>query len=127
MGLGSHAALDAIRHDDNGGDDPRSADLRACAADVAIAVVGIAALGLLGGWRSRAMVGAIAGALPDLELALPWNRCTVGQARLLFPSHAAERLHSCISPFRFSLRLQGLLAALLWTLALTGGAVGRRG
>jgi hypothetical protein len=65
-------------------------------------------------------------ALPDLELALPWNRCRVRQSRLLFPSHAAERLHSCVSPFRFSLRVQGALAALVWALALSGGAIGRR-
>jgi hypothetical protein len=90
-GLGSHAALDAIWHDDNGGDDPRSADRRACAVDLGLALLGILALGLLGGWRSRALVGAVAGALPDLELALPWNRCRVEQARLLEESILARR------------------------------------
>jgi hypothetical protein len=118
LGLGSHAALDAIRHDDNGGDDPTKADLLACAFDTAATVGGIALLAWLGGWGSRATVGAISGALPDVELALPWNRRQVADSWLVFPSHAIAWLHSTVAPFRLSLRSQVALAALCWLIAL---------
>ena len=125
LGIGAHAALDAIRHVDNGGDDPAAVDGLACLADALLAAVGIASLGLLGGWGSRATLGAISGALPDLELALPWNRGSLGDARFLFPSHAVARLHSCLSPFPLSLRVQAALAAFVWVLALSAAAPGR--
>jgi hypothetical protein len=78
LGIGSHAALDAIRHDDNGGDDPRSADLRACATDLGLAAVGIALLALLGGWRSRAVVGRVQGALAGCLWALALTGGAIG-------------------------------------------------
>jgi len=124
LGVGAHAALDAIRHHDNGGDDPAAVDALACLADAGLTALGIAALGLLGGWGSRATLGAISGALPDLELALPWNRRPRG-TRLLFPSHAIARLHSCLSPFPVPLRFQAALAAFVWVLALSTDAPAR--
>jgi len=125
LGVGAHAALDAIRHDDNGGADPAAVVGLACLADALLAAFGIAALGLLGGWGSRATLGAISGALPDLELALPWNRRSLRGSRFLFPSHAVARLHSCLSPVAVPLRVQAALAAFVWVLALTAEGPGR--
>lgn len=124
LGVFSHAALDLIRHEDNGGADPRNASVLTCVLDVTFACAGIAGL-LLSGGLSRAALGALSGILPDLELLLPCNQCLVADSRLVFPSHAVEKLHSVVAPVEVSLRMQLLFAIVLWIVAFGPGRLGR--
>ena len=118
FGLGSHAALDAIRHEDNCSALGQGNTL-ASVADALLTFGFLAALASKGG-RSRATLCAAAGALPDLEMLLPWNSHSSRNPRWLFPSHAIPALHSTVCPASISLRSQLLLALCCWGVVLAG-------
>lgn len=85
-GLASHAMLDAIPH----------TDYRRARYGVADALMGLGIAALLGpSLGTAAMVGAMAGMLPDLEVALQhlgfMRRC-------LFPSHNGRLPHPQVPP-----------------------------
>lgn len=116
-GIGSHAALDAIRHEDNGAD-PGTTNLFSAAADTLLTLGCVAILARHDGLGSRGALCAIAGALPDLEQLFPWNAGRPTGPGWLFPSHALGWLHSSVLPLHVSLRAQAIVALVLWLSAL---------
>jgi hypothetical protein len=104
-GAASHAALDIVPHDDPFGE----------RAEIVATAVMLAVVAALTRADTRTMVGAIGGALPDLEHVLPWGR----DGKLLFPTHMGGKLHGVL-PLRRKLggaAQLGLAAALAACLA----------
>ena len=111
LGLVSHAIADGVGHDDE------------AIGGLGQAVLGAAALGYVGrrhGWRSPAMIGAVAGAIPDVEIALSLMRGKPAQRRFIFPSHWQLRPGQISHPYRFSVPALPISAELCLVAALTG-------
>ena len=111
LGLVSHAIADGVGHDDE------------AIGGLGQAVLGAAALGYVGrrhGWRSPAMIGAVAGAIPDVEIALWFMRGQPARRRFIFPSHWQVRPRQISHPYRFSVPALPISAELCLLAALTG-------
>src|SRR5262249_27258053 len=85
LGGGSHAALDAIGHDDNGGGDPHAADLWACAADLALALRRVAPPGPLRRRGPPAGVRAVSGPPPRPRAGPPVDPLQRPRGRAALP------------------------------------------
>ena len=110
LGVVSHVVLDFLGHEEPF-DKDGSTRLAVLLPDIGLTIPAVLCLGARQGWLSPAFLGSVAAILPDAEHLLPLNR---GSHRELFPSHRFEsRLHSR-TRWKLSVRIQFLLAGLLW-------------
>lgn len=103
VALASHAALDSIDHDDSIG----------LAAQGAMATAVLGALAFSWGPRSRVVAGALAGSVPDAEIAISKLRGREGP--YFFPTHW-QLPHR---PGQHPWQLPGRRVALGWEVATT--------
>jgi hypothetical protein len=108
VGIASHALLDVLPHED------------AVTARTELRVVAVLTPAIAAGthFDSRALAGAVGGALPDLEHI---QRLPGAGGRLVFPTHGPGGFHEVVPlPFRFSARAQIAGAAVGFALLVVG-------
>ncbi|HLY67474.1 MAG TPA: hypothetical protein VKU60_18195 [Chloroflexota bacterium] len=88
-GLASHGLLDVVRHEDS------TLRERGLLREVALSAAVIVAFGACLGWQSGAMLGAVAGIVPDGEHLL--ELLSGGRYPAMFPTHIFHsRFHSLL-------------------------------